>query len=378
MNGEIISQLIYKLIEKQENIDSGSNLLSLYIDTYDLSRKQVISHINSMLTTEFKENPDLINKLHVKRELFDQIKQQISEIHAFSKGLVIFAIFNDKKFDLELLHTNNAPRDEISIRKVFNLGQLLEISSQLHKAVIIQANMNTANIFYMNEDNIELIREVESEYSTSEDQEYMPSFAPTQTSVSVSYGMVNKNKEKREDMKRYWQDIFVALKDEIQGKIHYDYIIVFHTTNFSFIKNSIHKEISHLCRDCIVSEYTNGNNYGDIMKKATDLITSYNKKKKKSIYTNLSHEIELISKDLKQIIDASRYANIDMLFINPESIIPGYIGENNMVFLEKGNGLRRVGNIVPRIIHRVIETAGKVVIYKKPILAKLRFSPIKR
>ncbi len=163
--------------------------------------------------------------------------------------------------------------------------------------------------------------------------------------------------------------------------IDFDYMVVFHSTNFTHILDSVKNHLdNYKFKAKVVFIEKNLQLFDSIKDQVLHEIKSLKSKEKNDYFNQAKEKYTHFVTDWSDICNASQSARIETLFIKPDLIQEGYVLDNDLVFTKPVENAKQVSNIGPWLINSVISHGGNIRIFFEPefesapeIAAKLRF-----
>lgn len=358
-------ELINKLVKEEVDNIGENKFLSIYLPIDFPDKKNIKKEIKSILDS-FKFNKIINNG----------INRKIDEIKDFQKGLACFIKLDQgikEKQDIVLIPLIIRPERNLYLGKVYNLNQLVWINNFSPNALILNINQDKARFYKLEGMEMCLLSEMENEFI--EDIE-------KQTLRKLSMGIDKAEKDKLEVVKNFLYQVEENIKNKIKPNNNFNYLAVVYSSTFKDLVCSFTDKVSKLFSNSKILILIDKNIYNEEILKETvyKKIKRQERMIKRKLLKNAQDKHNNYAFGWLKVVQAVNKNQVKTLFIKTNSKIKGYILGKKYIYFYPIKGAIMVKNIVPWIIRNLINSSGKIVIFKNrrkevipEIAAQLRY-----
>ncbi|GAB4145428.1 MAG: hypothetical protein OHK0017_05000 [Patescibacteria group bacterium] len=383
-------EIITQLLSNSTTNHADEYFLSLYmpfaLPEQALNLNEFGTRLKSQLLSDLGQDSELADAKDLRQEIAFKISDLAKNINVNMAGVAVFLRFNLSKeqdrlleFDqsnLTIVPLHQAPSLQTYIGKTYDLAQLSSISCNNLEALVFNLDRNKCELFHFDPPQFNVLETVSNPFfenlePKSHSRRYV---TPGQGDYNVSAGE-DHNWDIEED-KHFLQLIYEKLK-EFDGKI--PILIGFYSSIFDEFLNNTD---NNLLNSNLKFE-TNfvGKNIQEQQQVESEAIDKYNKilKQRHRLKLETAQEAnDLFKIGLDDVLGAVRLSQVDQLFIIQNLMLPGYILQQSLPYLDEQPDSIAVKNIYPWIVKQVLQTGGEVCIVQtgelnNEIAAKTRY-----
>lgn len=381
---KIGKKLITKLVE-EKNYPPSSNtyLISLYIDTHGIPRDDVYTVLNSYLKQGFLSKDELKKEDHKRDEIHEEIKNKLATIESFNRGVGIFVKFSldNSDIDIKIFDSPIQFSNDIFVGKVYKVDQLVWVTDLITTSLIIDIERKEASINELRDDDFKNLQTLENKYIDPEEREYQEKFAPDPEVHDIhGTGDIGKQREEKEDNRRFFKDVYEAFKERFEDVSKYEYVVLFHSDSYDPFVEEMEEAFTNDYNINLVTRSVQMDKMESLEEESKKVIRGLKKESKKE-HLKISKSVpDRYAKDFKEVADASRFRKIDTLYVKKGVKQEGYISHEDLIYTYPVKGSEMVDDIAPWLFKNVLENSGQLYVFeeesknfKNSISARMRF-----
>jgi hypothetical protein len=378
------NELITKLVEEKDYSPSSKTfLISLYIDAYGAPRSDVYTVLNSYLKKGFSKVKEL-KKKHLKRdEVQVDIERELDVMESFNRGVGIFAKFSleNKETEIKIFDSPVQFTNDVFVGKVYKVDQLVWASNLITTSLVINLERKEASINELRDDIFSEVEVFENKYIDPEAREYQEKFRPTvHDKVLHGTGDIGKQREAKEDNRRFFMDVYETFKERFEDLSGYEYVVLFHSDSYDPLVEEMKETITNDYNVDLVLKSVQPDEIENLGEKAKEVIRDL-KKDSKIEHLEISKSVpDRYAEGFKEVADASRFRKIDTIYVKKGVKKSGYIANDNLIYTYPVKDSDKVKDISPWLFKNVLENSGQLYVFeddfkklKKQISGRLRF-----
>jgi len=373
-------EIIDNLLEEQEKANNTTYFLSVYQPVNEDVRTNLKKHLRALILSEMKNHKELKNLKKFRHVLAERAIKEIEGLKSLGRGLGIFVKFDVSKIknkkekklessisseDIVITRLFREPEKEAYIGKTYDLDQLVWTNNNPIESLVISLSRKRAQLFAALGDRIEMITEIKNKHLKTKEKEFHAEFYPTRES-QVHHGSGDDKLSRRElkENRKLLQDVTTFIKQSRMLKKRYDFLLVFYSSSFTELIEDFARENSLRSNFQPITKAKNIEEKEKLKKETLKEIKKFEKKTKKEILEEAKND-SLYTEDWEKICEAARMERIKELFVEVDAKQEGYVDKEGLTYLEEKEDAKKVKNIVPWILRRVIDSNGRVSVLRE-------------
>lgn len=388
---EKYQEFIDKLLTYKETSTSDSvYTVSLYLPNTGMPIKELQHQIRVMVLDESHQHPVVGQNNQLCQKLAQRAETKVSEIDDARKGIALFLLFDVSKSYLdsnqitaEAIVVDREPRPEVHIGRMFDVDQLLWLSSLHTPSLVAEISRKHWTLYSMSESG--QIKEItsqnnpyiEAERPATQLQQYSPT--PSDT---VMHGRGTANIERREEKEneQFLMDMLRYLKDNQDDLPQFSYFVLSHSSSYTEFLEPFFQELHRIwpsVQEIIFDKQFNSQ--AALAKESLAALANAKQEHTFQEWKRAQEDHQKFVDDWSTLVAAARDGKIEVLFVPSTLSKPGFVLDRDLPYAESVDGGLQVRNVVPWMVKRVAETDGKVVVSdainenEAPLAAKLRY-----
>ncbi|MFW6143403.1 MAG: hypothetical protein ACOC4Z_00530 [Patescibacteria group bacterium] len=366
------SEIISQLVTASSPEDSTTFFLTAYLPLDNNNKAEVKQYVKSPLFTALRNHEQLKSYKNLRHNLVQSVNNKINKLEKLGQGLAIFT-----KIDLEnrqeektkisekeitLLPLNNSPKKETRIGHTYDLDQLVWMNNIAGTGLIISLRGTEGHIYQID---LSGISSEEGVLKVERKPEARERVAPKKVrDLHYSTGTNKLQKAQENERLRLLKDVKETIKTSPTAK-NFEYLIVFASSAFSeLVPNLINdKSLVPTGTEVIVVD-KNIEDEQELKKVTYQKIIQAQKEKINTFFQQAKENPHKYIEGWNSVVPAAYEGQIQIIFIKPDLEISGYIkGEDNLPSLEAIPESRKVNNLAPWIVRRVVQTEGDIAVW---------------
>lgn len=388
---EKYQNFIKKLLSSIENSNSDSiYTLSVYLPNTGTPIRDLQHQARVMVLDESHQHPVVGKDNQLCQMLAKSAETKIEEIDDAQKGIAVFLTFDTTKsyqnideILAEIIVLDRKPRPEVHVGRMFDVDQLLWMSSLHSPSLIAEINRNQWSIYKMTDNGqIKKITSQNNPYIEAERQAgHLHQYAPTSSSTMVhGRGAANIERRDEKENEQFFMDMVRYLQENQNTLPPFSYFVIAHSSSYTDFLDSFFQEFHRIWPDVqeiIIDKQFHS--HSELAKESLKAISDNKEMLTFQEWKNAKEDHHKFVNDWSTLVAAARDGKIEILFVPSTLSKPGFVLHHDLPYAESVDGGLHVRNVVPWMVKRVAETDGKIVLSDNineddaPLAAKLRY-----
>jgi hypothetical protein len=379
-----VDELLNELVPKGKK----ERLITVYYPNNSLNKAEMAQKVKSLLGPALKKSRTVSGYSSARQKLISEVSKKIINLQDLGEGIGIFVKYrfenHDHQNEIVIRRLKRGPRKEVTIGRVYDTDQLLWAESFNTDSIVLTLEHNRAKL-WLSDEKVELIREFSNQIVVADRQkrDYLGGFGPTNKGLVFHGTGGNKMERERQAEDRMMFKLvmdFLATNEELTKKL--DTLVLVYSASYQEMMEEFRQELlrmlPHYFILLIKTNIDNADRLGAIAKKRVAALRS---RTVRDLYHQSKENIGLFAQGWEETVGASRLGKIEKLFVRPRLKEPGYIMDDQLIYLKSpGNKSVRSNNISPWLVREVVRQGGEVVVVRDrklmegtDIAAQLRF-----
>lgn len=375
------------MLEYEKETPPNTYLFSIYLDTGDQNRSDIETLVKSWLNKGFENKAEFKNTKQLKEDIRNEVVSELKGLEFFDKGLAIF--FNvdlDKRTqerEIHVIKLAQTPKNEVTISKIYDLDQLVWIDHLTKPSLVINIQPQQCDVFMFENEKLKDVDEFESSIIDTEPSRYVETFSPQpsrgQSKQFHGTGTKENQKQEKQAKKKFFKKVIESIEDIQKKHGPFRYIMVYHSPSFRDIKKHLESTTRDEFKITPILEEVSIETEHKLEKKTQELINNLHKSQKYDILDEAKSNQRLYAEGWKEVSEASRKGEIEILFIKPDTKKRGYILNQNLIYIDETPESNEIENIGPWLVRHTLDHGGRVYVFENDkklehdVAAKLRF-----
>ncbi len=337
-------------------------LVTIYVPNSKKTTKQIAYIAKTEAQVVLRDNLKTKHLTRYHNAFSEIIFKEVNKLKDHKQGVAVFAKFylDDEPSPENVIVTPlaNRPKKSSYVGSIFDISQILLASEASSQTLVLNIHRKYSDIYILENDEFTPTASVENMFAVKkEPAEYKQQFNFT-GGHELHHGTGTRTIENRNDQEnlRFLNDMVTATESlSPLRRNSLKNILIFYTSQFDNhidrFSDELRRQFNNITVKSISKSITTP---GQLEKLAREEINKISNEHKDSMLQQAKERHSLYTEDWDSVEQASKESRIENLFI-------------------------KVDNIVPKLVQRVIETGGKVILtsgFSKnipPVAAQLRY-----
>lgn len=385
-----MAELLNTLLQQEQQKSDSTLFISLYYPNNSWSVDQLKHHFKGHFTRILRESPIIGSNNHLYNTVLHLVLSKVEALDDVGQGIAVFGQVEANKtpssktpLDDTLFHISVLPTRPVTdcyIGRTFDLDQLIWLQQQLVPSLALHITQKKAEVFLLTISDFVFLHEEENPYFYGEKPtKYQNQHIPAPNTGNI-HGSDSRKFEGRleKENEQFLLEQLPTLKELTQHYAHLESLLVFYSQSFSDHIEKFEKEWHRLLPQIeIVTECKEYPTHEELRASAQEIKQQQHNQKYQELWQKAKDSKKFVT-GWDAVSQAARDGKIDTLFIQPTVSNPGYLLDNQLLYVESLDGARPVRNMAPWLVKQVITSSGEVVLLDEekdhpPVAAKLRF-----
>jgi len=369
------SKTISKLLEDSSAADPSIIYLSAYFPKKNRNKAELKKHIKSHFFDIFRKQPKLKKDKDLRHKIVQAVQLQVDELENLRQGLAIFVEIaldklQGKKIEIPqdtvtVLPLNRSPKREVRLEDAYDVDQLVWMNNVAGSALVMSLRGKEAYLYCVDLSGIEPERKEKVPLELEREPEYLEQFSPTNFRELYHGTGADKLSRMREmERERLIRDVKEVIKSPLAPS-GYEYLIIFASSGFdTLISNLVDDATVAPAETEVIVERKNIDDEMEIKRLAREKISKNQEERRRQLLERIQEAPEQYAEGWDGVTEAAREGSIAALFIKPDLERAGFVLDRKLPYLEPAAGSRRVNNLAPWLVRRVVQTDGEIAVFR--------------
>lgn len=363
------NKVVERLLALQEQTSSkGSQCVTIYHPLDNPSKTIIAREVRARVVNCLKES--MWNKDNLPGQVADMVALVIGGLPIFHKSIGIFLVMDEADPEKVVLGENlevilssvSLPQHEYC-GAIFDLGLTAKMLKSINPTLILNISRDGTDFYKSEGEKFVELFTLRNNIKEAMEERYTDRTPGTD---GVMHSGSNAFEKSLKFALKHTTEVIEKAKELVTQDKSYKNILIFHSDDFGTYAAKFANELKPLVEGDLTVRLTNVDAGNDPKEEAERILEELTETKiSEALAKAQTSTDKKYVEGWNFVSEASRSARIQTLYYREQASRPGFIDQNNLVYVEDEPNTERVGDILPRIIINVLTTGGEVVVLAK-------------